>query len=147
MGSSADTSRLSHQSGRGVSVIGCAVAAVLVVGAICGIAALLGVFWRLLKFGGGAVIFAVVAIATIAGVKLVRDSWAASTFRKRHLGTGRDILVVYSDSPHWGRYIEQHWLQRWADRAVTLNRSAPGWDAKPEATLWRRFAGDREHTP
>lgn len=68
-------------------------------------------------------------------------------FRARHGAEGRDLLIVYSASPHWQAYIEQNWVPRWRERAVLLNRSEPDWQSRPEAKLWRRVAGPLEHTP
>lgn len=70
---------------------------------------------------------------------------AAREFRQAY--GPRDLLVVYSASPHWQAYIEHQWIGRWADRVVALNRSAPDWTSRPEAELWRRMAGNRDHTP
>ena len=70
---------------------------------------------------------------------------AARVFRQAH--APRDLLIVYTASPHWQEHIEQQWLTRWASRAVALNRSAPNWKQRPEAELWRLMAGHSEHTP
>jgi hypothetical protein len=64
-----------------------------------------------------------------------------------HSASGRDLLIVYSSSPHWQPYIEEKWISRWQDRAVLLNRSAPDWQTRPETRLWRRLAGLQNHTP
>ena len=72
---------------------------------------------------------------------------ANNSFRRTYGASGRDLLIVYSASPHWQGYIEREWLTRWSDRAVVLNRSAPNWQQQPEAALWKRLAGRIEHTP
>ena len=94
-----------------------------------------------------------VVIAVALGILLARlVAWwqlrqALTHFRRTHVAFGRDLLIVYSASPHWQEYIDSHWLTKWRDRAVTLNRSAPDWQQQPEAVLWRRLAGRTEHTP
>jgi hypothetical protein len=68
-------------------------------------------------------------------------------FRRQYGPTGKDLLVVYSDSPHWKEYIETNWMPRWSARMVVLNRSKPWSDDQVEVKLWRQEAGDLEHTP
>jgi len=70
----------------------------------------------------------------------------ARRFRER-FGAGKDLLIVYTESPHWQPYIEQHWLPRWGERAVVLNRTRPWKEADIEAALWRAATGSLEHTP
>lgn len=72
---------------------------------------------------------------------------AARSFRTSYNAVGKDLLFVYTASPHWQPYIEAHWIPRWESRAVVLNRSLPGWQVRPEAALWRRLGGPLEHTP
>ena len=94
-----------------------------------------------------------VLLAIALGILLARlVAWwqlrqALSEFRRTHVAFGRDLLIVYSESPHWQEYIDSRWLTKWRDRAVTLNRSAPDWQQQPQAALWRRLAGRTEHTP
>lgn len=71
----------------------------------------------------------------------------AAEFRAQHGATGRDMLIVYSDSSRWHDYIEREWLPRWGHRAVTLDRSRPWNPDHVEGRLWRAVAGAREHTP
>lgn len=66
-------------------------------------------------------------------------------FRREH--SGRDLLLVYTDSPHWKEYIESKWVARWRGRTVTLNRSHPWSRKQPEAALWLAVAGITDHTP
>jgi hypothetical protein len=95
--------------------------------------------------------FGLLAIAL--GILLARiGAWwqlrqAVASFRRDHGSSGRDLLIVYSASPHWQEYIESRWLSTWRDRAVALNRSGPDWQRQPETLLWRRLAGRKEHTP
>ena len=77
----------------------------------------------------------VLAVATLRAlawlVEAVRKRRAVMRFRALHQrGNHKDLLIVYSNSPNWQRYIEQHWLPKWHDRAVVLNWS--------ERRLWTR---------
>ncbi len=69
----------------------------------------------------------------------------ARRFQRVH--GGKDLLVVYTDSPHWKDHVESQWVVRWPNRIVTLNRSRPWSRKQPEAVLWLAVAGIREHTP
>jgi len=63
---------------------------------------------------------------------------------------GRDLLFVYSDSPHWKKYIEEEILPRIQDRAVVLNWSERrNWIRKMTlgSMLFRHFGGYREFNP
>jgi hypothetical protein len=61
---------------------------------------------------------------------------------------GRDVLLVYSDSPHWGEFFATEIAPRLERRAVLLNRSAP---RRSQARLARwaygHWGGSREHCP
>src|SRR4051812_23720078 len=74
---------------------------------------------------------------------------AVSRFRAAWLPQGKDLLLVYSNSPHWKQYVEDRWLPKWRDRAVVLNWSERRtWHrGAPEAALFRAFAGAREFNP
>ena len=88
--------------------------------------------------------------AAIAMVMLVRH-WqlrdAVTAFRNAHQPARKDLLIVYTASPHWQPYIEENWIPRWQERVVPLNRSEPDWQNRPEAALWQRLAGRNDHTP
>jgi hypothetical protein len=60
---------------------------------------------------------------------------------------GKDLLLVYTDSPHWKDHIESKWVARWPHRTVTLNRSHPWSRKQPEAALWFAVRGIQAHTP
>jgi hypothetical protein len=61
---------------------------------------------------------------------------------------GRDILFVYSDSPIWHDYIEQHLLPHLRDRAVVLNWSRRrGWRLSLARAAVHHFGGWREFNP
>jgi hypothetical protein len=72
---------------------------------------------------------------------------ATSAFRRAYAPHAKDLLIVYSASPHWQAYIDRNWIARWQDRVVVLNRSAPDWKARPETPLWRHLTGPTDHTP
>ena len=89
-------------------------------------------------FGLGAI-----AVATWRGARAVRR------FRAVWGTQGKDLLLVYSNSPHWQSYIETHWLPRWGERAVVLNWSERArWPAdSPAVRLFRIVGGAREFNP
>jgi hypothetical protein len=70
-------------------------------------------------------------------------------FRVAHVRAGRDVLLVYSESPHWQAYIEREWLPRLGHRAVVLNWSRRRqWSRlRPEVLLFRLFPSWREFNP
>lgn len=96
------------------------------------------------------------ALALLAVGPLAVQSWriaaAVRRFRAVHGERGRDLLLVYSASPHWQRYVEEEWLPRWSGRAVVLDWSARArWTGReaerPEVALFRAVAGPREFNP
>lgn len=61
---------------------------------------------------------------------------------------GRDILVVYSDSPTWQDYFEQNILPLLGERAVVLNWSRRReWRFSLATIAARHFGGRREFNP
>ncbi|MFL5620169.1 MAG: hypothetical protein ACJ79A_17455 [Gemmatimonadaceae bacterium] len=109
-------------------------------------------FAALLLSVGGIVGPIVVAIAAVVVTLLVAQTLIAkrraiAAFRAAYAGSGKDVVVVYTDSPHWKEYIETRWLPRWGDRAIAFDRSKPWRVDQPEARLWRAVAGAVEHTP
>jgi hypothetical protein len=97
----------------------------------------------------GPLLFALVlaAVAAIAWRFVFARQRAVAAFRAANRTTGKDVLVVYTDSPHWKEHIETHWLSRWGDRAIAFDRSKPWREDSVEARLWRAVAGTTEHTP
>jgi hypothetical protein len=64
------------------------------------------------------------------------------------LSRGRDVLVVYSNSPHWQAHFEQDLLPRLAGRAVVLNWSErERWRGSLAVRAFRHFGGDRAFNP
>jgi hypothetical protein len=66
------------------------------------------------------------------------------------LPRGRDVLFVYSDSPHWKEFAEQEVLPRIRHRAVFLNWSERktwirGMGLAPR--VFRHFGGSRNFNP
>jgi hypothetical protein len=104
-------------------------------------------FWR------GLLIFAAAVALIVAGAyfgHVWRRLRAVRRFRARWQSQGRGLLLVYSNSPNWKRYVEEKWLPRWGNRAVVLNWSdRQNWrrESRPEVALFRAFAGDREFNP
>jgi hypothetical protein len=112
--------RWADMAGRLTQIAGFLVALIALVAAMY--------FWRI---GLGFVL----ALATLWGLGRLVDTIvkrrAVMRFRAVHQRDNpRDLLIVYSNSPNWQRYIEQHWLPKWGDRAVLLNWS--------DRTLWQR---------
>jgi len=93
--------------------------------------------------------FGIAGLLAAIPLTILWERWrlARSVRSFRQLHGARDLLLVYTDSPHWQEYIEQRWIPRWEGRAVVLNRSSPDWNNRPEAALWRRVAGRSDHTP
>ncbi len=113
-----------------------------------------------LVVGGGVVLFwrglliLVAGIAALAVGAYVVDRWrkwrAVRRFRAVWSSQGRDLLLVYSESPNWQRYVEENWLPRWGHRAVVLNwseRSKWGRSGRPEVALFRTHGGAQEFNP
>ena len=80
------------------------------------------------------------------------DDYRAAALRRefRRRWPGKRGILVYSNSPNWQRYIEDHWIPRIGAQFVVLNWSDRAtWPAKArfEARVFRRFAGDREFNP
>ena len=95
-----------------------------------------------------------VLAAPLIAVGLAYDRWERAKLRRAFTArwgqAGKDVLLVYSDSPHWKDYVEARWLPRLQARAVVLNWSerAKWADGHPlEAAIFRRWAGDREFNP
>ena len=97
----------------------------------------------------GPLIFALaVGVVALIAYKFFTDrSRAVAAFRSAHSALGKDVLIVYTGSPHWKDYIETNWLPRWGHRAVILDRTRPWKADQVEARLWRALAGSAEHTP
>jgi hypothetical protein len=116
-------------------------------GVVLGLGVAILFLWR------GLLIFAsvIVLIAAATYVWHVWRQWrAVSRFRSAWKPQGKDVLLVYSNSPHWKAYVEDAWLPRWGHRAVVLNWSDRRmWqhDRRAEVALFRAFAGDREFNP
>lgn len=106
----------------------------------------------------GPFVFFLVFVAVILVLVLIHWAWRAhrarvalDAFREKWQAQGKDLLLVYSNSPHWKEYIEEHWIPRWGHRAVVLNWSERStWDPKhpgPEVALFREFTTSFEYNP
>ena len=108
--------------------------------------AILIVFWRSLL-----VIVALLAVLILAfaGWEWLAGSTAARRFRLEYHPLGKNLLLVYSNSPHWQSYVETNWLPRWKHRAVILNWSERStWNRdRPEVALFHAMASQREYNP
>ena len=66
----------------------------------------------------------------------------------RWLPRGRSALVVYSNSPIWREYFEEHVLPAVGNRAAVLNWSDRSqWRLSVPVALFRAFGGRREFNP
>lgn len=117
-----------------------------------GCAAVLGILAALIIQTAGRALLVLMGIGfafliVLAFLHARQRGVAVRRFRERYGGEGKDLLLVYTASPHWQDYIEREWLPRWGARAVVLNRSQP-WDGNSaEALLWFAYRTGREHTP
>jgi hypothetical protein len=103
---------------------------------------IVSLFGRMFVWVGAVVLGA--AILVLIRAQYERSN-AVRRFRSAH--PGKDLLITYSNSPHWQSYIEENWLPRWGERAVFFNRSLP-WDRdEPRAKLWITYSRGGEHTP
>ncbi len=123
---------------RAIPLIGC--------GALLGVLAVI-----IVQTSGRAVVVLIgLAVALLLFVALLRfrqRTFATRKFRERYGTEGKDLLIVYTASPHWQEYIEREWVPRWGARAVVLNRTQPWRSNDPAAFLWLVYKGGREHTP
>jgi hypothetical protein len=108
-------------------------------------------WWKLFLTTLGGAIGIIALLATAAYLVDQGVKWRSLRRFREEWGTrGKDVLLVYSNSPHWKPYIDQRWLARWGARAVVLNWSErKSWERsrRPEAALFRAFAGQREFNP
>jgi hypothetical protein len=113
--------------------------------AVVGIA-LVVVLVRLL---GAWLLWFIAAVVILIVVAIVRDRWRLRGLVRnfRQATGGKDMLVVYTASPHWQPRIESDWKRRWGHRAVFFNRSEPWSRDQPEAQLWAQMRGITQHTP
>lgn len=95
-----------------------------------------------------------VVAAPFAAGAYAYNRWRTAHLRRAFLAqwapAGKDLLLVYSNSPHWKDYVESRWLPALADRAVVLNwseRAAWARQHRLEAAVFRHWAGDSEFNP
>jgi len=96
------------------------------VGAIAVVLVVILLLWRVL-------FIAVALIGLVAAMVITRQLWrewySVRKFRKAGQPRGKDLVLVYSNSPNWQHYVEQTWLPKWERRAVVLN-----WSIRPAAS-------------
>jgi len=76
--------------------------------------------------------------------------WLRLRWERRWGRHGKRILLVYSRSPHWQRYIEDTWLPQLAPHAVVMDwsdRSTWRRRAPLEVRAFRYWGGSREFNP
>lgn len=89
------------------------------------------------------VLFALLVFLFVYGCFLYMCVWLI------WLPRGRDVLVIYSESPTWREYMTQQVLPRVRDRSMVLNWSERSrWSRWSLAVLvFRFFSGDGEFNP
>lgn len=108
--------------------------------------AILFLIWKALLLAVGLLVLVILSL--IAWQRF--DTWnAAERFRRAYRSLGKDLLLVYSNSPHWQSYVETNWIPRWESRAVILNWSERSkWNRnQPEVALFHALASEREYNP
>lgn len=61
---------------------------------------------------------------------------------------GRDVLVVYSESPYWGEFFDAEVVPRLGKRVVMLNRSVrSASNSRLAKWAYEHFGGSRGHYP
>ena len=103
-------------------------------------------FWRSLLL---LLALIILVIAALVAWERLKVSNAARSFRRAYQSRGKDLVLIYSNSPHWHSYVEANWIPRWSARAVTLNWSERAtWDrSRPEVALFDALATAREFNP
>lgn len=89
-------------------------------------------------------VIGVLALSALYSIALNMLVWVVWITR------GKDILFVYSESPHWKDYIEDEILPRIRNRAVVLNWShRQNWFGRFDLgpMLFRHFGGYKEFNP
>jgi hypothetical protein len=124
--------------GAALGLAAIALLAIVVVATVAAGTSLLWVLAALLLF-----VFFNVAIRAWQGAAAIRQ------FRRRYGRDGKDLLLVYSRSPHWQAYVESEWLPRWGSRAVVVDWSDRERFSgrEPEVVLFRSVSGSREYNP
>jgi hypothetical protein len=109
-------------------------------------AALVILLWRALLLGVGLLILVILAAVGWQQFAI----WSATErFRREYRSIGKDLLLVYSNSPHWQSWVEANWMPRWQTRAVILNWSERAfWKrSQPEVALFHAMTDQREYNP
>jgi hypothetical protein len=111
-------------------------------------------FWFLAPLAIAALLILTIVALPFLAARAVRDRLHGGALKRRfheaHGRHGRNVLFVYSESPNWKPYIEEHILPHIASRAVVLNwseRSKWTRDDPWEAEIFRHWGGRREFNP
>jgi hypothetical protein len=109
-------------------------------------AALVFLLWRALLLGVGLLVLSI--LASVGWQQFAIWS-AAQRFRREYRSLGKDLLLVYSNSPHWQSYVEANFIPKWKSRAVILNWSERAtWKrSQPEVALFHALATQRAYNP
>jgi hypothetical protein len=89
-----------------------------------------------------------ILLATLVSFAAWMNFRALRRFRTHYGPLGKDVILVYSNSPHWSEYIESHWIPRWGARLVVVNLSQRnGWrrETSPEAAVVGRRRREPTH--
>lgn len=106
-------------------------------------------FVLLILLSPGIIVLTLVALALWFGIALPYNLCLYTSIHLLWLRRGKDVLFVYSNSPHWKEYIEANILPKMAHRSVVLNWSdRSSWDRWALSVMcFRHFAGSREFNP
>jgi fumarate reductase subunit D len=91
-----------------------------------------------------------VLVPPLAALDYVRRKRLRRTFAQKYGQIGKDLVLVYSDSPHWKEYVESRWLPKYGNRAVVLNwseRRLWATNQRLEAGIFKQWAGTTEFNP
>lgn len=103
----------------------------------------------------GYLVFALPFLVVVSPILLAYSIWDdyRSSALRRQFGRrwpGKRGILVYSSSPNWQRYVEQHWLPTMGDQVVILNWSERAtWSERHpfEQRVFRRYGGTSEFNP
>ena len=94
----------------------------------------------------------ILVAALVAGLWFRFEKWRLRRRFEAEWGReGKELVLVYSNSPHWRDRFENEILPRIQEKAVVLNwseRSTPEWKRRPlEVRIFRLWGGHREFNP
>jgi hypothetical protein len=99
----------------------------------------------LLILGAPILVLWLIAYLLMSGVYRLLLTLSVWTF---WCSRGRDVLLVYSDSPTWQEYVEENILTRLSSRAVVLNWSKRAeWRTSLATRVFYSVGGSKEFNP